>query len=153
MRSRYHCNLHNDLVVRIEDSHGVLSLRREQENLENQIQSSPDNVQLYEREAEVRSKLLRQEEELRHLEQEYRPTPITEEDIARVVEMWTGIPVQRITETESEKLLSLEARLHQRVIGQDAAVSALARASAATRRLWQGKANRRPFFLSDRRRR
>ena len=42
--------------------------------------------------------------------------------------LWTGIPVQRITEDETEKLIHLEERLHERVIGQKAAVSAVARA-------------------------
>ena len=53
---------------------------------------------------------------------------VTEEDIAQVVSAWTGVPVQRMTEGESERLLHLEDILHQRVIGQDEAISAVARA-------------------------
>lgn len=53
---------------------------------------------------------------------------VTEQDIAEVVNAWTGIPVKRLTEDESEKLLSLEATLHGRVVGQDEAVSAVSRA-------------------------
>ncbi|MBQ4611772.1 MAG: ATP-dependent Clp protease ATP-binding subunit [Clostridia bacterium] len=53
---------------------------------------------------------------------------VTEQDIAEVVNSWTGIPVKRLTEDESEKLLMLEETLHSRVVGQDEAVSAVSRA-------------------------
>ena len=53
---------------------------------------------------------------------------VSEEDIAAVVSNWTGIPVRRLVETEREKLLQIEARLKQRVIGQDEAVTAVANA-------------------------
>ena len=53
---------------------------------------------------------------------------VTEEDVANVVSGWTGIPVTRLTEDEGERLLKLEATLHERVVGQDEAVSAVARA-------------------------
>lgn len=53
---------------------------------------------------------------------------VTENDIADVVSMWTGVPVQQITETESQHLLHLEAELHKRVISQDDAVTAVAKA-------------------------
>lgn len=52
---------------------------------------------------------------------------VTADDIAHVVASWTGIPVQRMTARESERLMKLEETLHKRVIGQDAAVSAVAR--------------------------
>lgn len=53
---------------------------------------------------------------------------VTENDIADVVSMWTGVPVQQITETESQRLLHLEEELHNRVISQDDAVTAVAKA-------------------------
>ncbi len=53
---------------------------------------------------------------------------VTENDIADVVSMWTGVPVQQITETESQRLLHLEAELHKRVISQDDAVTVVAKA-------------------------
>ena len=53
---------------------------------------------------------------------------VTADDIAKVVAGWTGIPVTRLTEDESSRLLRLEETLHQRVVGQDDAVSAVARA-------------------------
>jgi ATP-dependent Clp protease ATP-binding subunit ClpE len=98
------------------------------ELLENKIASSPEDVHLYEKQADLRSHLLRAQQELERLEKDNKPVEITTEDIAGVVEMWTGIPVQRISETESEKLLQLEDRLHESVIGQQQAVSALAKA-------------------------
>ncbi len=53
---------------------------------------------------------------------------VTENDIADVLSMWTGVPVQQITETESQRLLHLEEELHKRVISQDEAVTAVAKA-------------------------
>jgi ATP-dependent Clp protease ATP-binding subunit ClpC len=53
---------------------------------------------------------------------------VTEEDIAQIVASWTGVPVNKLTESESEKLLHMEDTLHQRLIGQDDAVTAVSRA-------------------------
>ena len=53
---------------------------------------------------------------------------ITEENIAEIISKWTGIPVQRLTEDENEKLKNLEQKLHERVVGQDEAVEAVAKA-------------------------
>ncbi|MEB3342935.1 ATP-dependent Clp protease ATP-binding subunit [Okeania sp.] len=53
---------------------------------------------------------------------------VTEDDIAHIVASWTGVPVSKLTESESEKLLHIEDTLHQRLIGQEDAVKAVARA-------------------------
>ncbi|WP_094556758.1 ATP-dependent Clp protease ATP-binding subunit [Synechococcus sp. 1G10] len=53
---------------------------------------------------------------------------VTEEDIAQIVASWTGVPVQKLTESESVKLLNMEETLHQRLIGQDEAVRAVSKA-------------------------
>ena len=58
---------------------------------------------------------------------------VTEEDIAEVVAKWTGIPVSRLMEGEVEKLIHMEDRLHERVIGQDEAVEAVAGALRRSR--------------------
>lgn len=55
-------------------------------------------------------------------------TSLSEEDIAEVIAGWTGIPLTKINETESEKLLSLEDTLHERVIGQKDAVNSISKA-------------------------
>ena len=101
-------------------------------DIEQKIESSgPQIIEqegLYEKQAETKAHILRLDKELESLESELVPTIISHEDISAVIEMWTGIPVKRISETESEKLMKLEDRLHMRVIGQNDAVSALARA-------------------------
>ncbi len=122
-------NLANRSLVQLSE----LNARHQQEQaalekLENQIAGSPDNLQLFEQQADLRSRLLRTEKEIETVTEASKPTVITTENIAKVVEMWTGIPVQRISESEKEKLLKLEDRLHQRIVGQQEAVSSLARA-------------------------
>ncbi len=73
------------------------------------------------------------QEEINRLKSEWRgensssPT-INSEDIAKIVSGWTGVPVVKLTEQESDKLLHLEENLHKRIVGQDEAVSAVARA-------------------------
>ena len=58
---------------------------------------------------------------------------VTEEEIARIVGRWTGIPVARLMEGERDKLLNMESILHQRVIGQDEAVTKVAEAILRSR--------------------
>jgi ATP-dependent Clp protease ATP-binding subunit ClpC len=60
-------------------------------------------------------------------------TRVTEEDIAEVVSMWTGVPVMQLAEAESERLLSMEDELHNRIIGQDEAIIAIAKAVRRSR--------------------
>ena len=67
-------------------------------------------------------------DEITKLESKLKPQILTDEDIAKVIESWTKIPVQKITEQETEKLLNLESNLHKHVIGQDEAVEAVSRA-------------------------
>jgi len=85
----------------------------------------------YERAAEKKSERLRLESEFREKrdawEAEHQLDEIVDEDdIAEVVHMWTGIPVSTMLETEAEKLLLMEERLHERIVGQDEALNALA---------------------------
>ncbi|OQA15320.1 MAG: Negative regulator of genetic competence ClpC/MecB [Firmicutes bacterium ADurb.Bin356] len=90
--------------------------------------------QNYERAAKVRDEeqsLRKQMEDLRKSWEDGRKEQkciVTEDDVAHVVASWTGIPVKKINEDEAERLLRLEDTLHTRVIGQDDAVSAVARA-------------------------
>jgi ATP-dependent Clp protease ATP-binding subunit ClpC len=58
---------------------------------------------------------------------------VTEEDIAKIVAQWTGIPIFRLEEKESEKLLKIEEELHKRVVGQDESISAIAHAVRRSR--------------------
>jgi ATP-dependent Clp protease ATP-binding subunit ClpC len=90
--------------------------------------------QNYEKAAKLRDQEHSIRNDVNHLKDEWENRKNTEEsmvaedDIAQVVSSWTGIPVRRITEDEAQRLLHLEETLHKRVVGQDAAVSAVSRA-------------------------
>ena len=92
------------------------------------------NTQDFERAAKVRDeeKKVRQELEEKKKDwqqkSEHKNGEVTPEDIAQIVSSWTGIPVVQLTQEESERLLKLEDILHERIVGQDEAVSAVARA-------------------------
>jgi len=98
------------------------------------LEEETENPQ-YERIAELKSEKCRLEGERSGLRTRQRETSITIHDVAKVIELWTGIPVQSITETDKEKLINLEERLHKRVIGQNKAVEAVARAVRRNRAL------------------
>lgn len=87
----------------------------------------------YQRAADYKTEECRLQGKIKELETQLGTLDVTVEDIASVVENWTGIPVQRVTETEANKLLKIEERLHKRVVGQDKGVSSLARAIRRTR--------------------
>lgn len=89
----------------------------------------------YEQIANLKGEKCRLESERKDLRERQKATKITVNDIAKVIELWTGIPVRNITETDKEKLLHLEERLHQRIVGQDKAVSAVAKAVRRNRAL------------------
>jgi ATP-dependent Clp protease ATP-binding subunit ClpC len=67
------------------------------------------------------------------LAQSAKRPEVTDEDIAEVVSMWTGIPVRRLAEEETQKLLKMEEALHAKVIGQDVAVTTISRAVRSAR--------------------
>jgi ATP-dependent Clp protease ATP-binding subunit ClpC len=102
----------------------------------------------YERAAEFKSHRLRIETEFQKKRDEWEAEHQLDEvvdvaDIADVVAQWTGIPVSQVLETEAEKLLQMEDRLHERIVGQDEAINAL---SDAIRRARAGlKDPRRPI--------
>jgi ATP-dependent Clp protease ATP-binding subunit ClpA len=87
----------------------------------------------YARAADFKTEECRLQERIAFLSGRSSEMDVTLDDIANVVEGWTGIPVQRVSETEAGRLLKLEERLHARVIGQNTAVSALSRAIRRTR--------------------
>lgn len=89
--------------------------------------------QQYEQAAELRDRELRHSEDLDTLEKEWQEgrgndrAVVTEEDIAEVVSMWTGIPVTRLAAEETERLLQMEQEIHKRIIGQDEAIVNIAK--------------------------
>ena len=91
-------------------------------------------VQDFEKAAGLRDKINVEKEKLQQEKEKWESkntksiTTLTEEDIAEVVASWTGVPVKKLTQTENEKLRNLEQTLHQRVIGQNEAVDAVAKA-------------------------
>ena len=82
----------------------------------------------YEKAAEYKVKECKLQEKITKLEEQNTEVIISIDDIANVIESWTKIPVQKITQLEAEKLLDLENRLHKRIVGQHKAVSSLSRA-------------------------
>ncbi len=119
----------------------VQQLREKIEDLGRQIEAAERNYDL-EKAAEL--KYGRLPEAKRQLAEEERRTQsakenhllrdrVTEEEIARIVERWTGIPVARLVQGEREKLLTLGETLHQRVVGQDEAVRAVTEAIQRSR--------------------
>jgi len=83
--------------------------------------------ELLDRERRLRERISQMEAGWQTERSEEKPF-VTEEDIAQVVSMWTGIPLMRIAGEESERLLQMESALHQRVVGQEEAIATLARA-------------------------
>jgi ATP-dependent Clp protease ATP-binding subunit ClpC len=102
----------------------------------------------YERAAEKKSERLRLEGEFNEMRDKWEAEHeldevVDESDIAEVISQWTGIPISQMMETESEKLLHMEERLHENIIGQDEAIHAI---SDAIRRARSGlKDPRRPI--------
>ena len=103
-------------------------------------EDAASNARDYQRAAEIKVNRLRTDEEFRtkrdKWEAEHKLDEVVDvNDIAEVVHMWTGIPVTQMMETESQKLLHMEERLHERIIGQDEAIHAI---SDAIRRARSG---------------
>ena len=108
-------------------------LREQIEDLNRQIQSAQQNYDL-EKAAELQygelprlqQQLQAEEEKLKNQDMSLVHESVTEDEIARIISRWTGIPVAKLTEGEKAKILRLEDELHKRVVGQDEAVSKVA---------------------------
>ncbi|MFQ5689584.1 MAG: ATP-dependent Clp protease ATP-binding subunit [Gemmatimonadota bacterium] len=87
---------------------------------------------LRDREKEVQEEIKRRRDEWERQREEYRPT-VSEQDIAYIVGRWTGIPVTRLREAETERLLRMEQVLHETVVGQHEAIQAVSRAIRRSR--------------------
>ncbi len=84
-------------------------------------------AELRDREVQLVDKMTNMEQKWQEEQKQEKPT-VTEEDIAEVVSMWTGIPVVRLTTDESSRLLKMEEALHCRIIGQDEAIVTVSKA-------------------------
>ena len=87
-----------------------------------------DSTEDYQKAANLKTEECRLMEEIDKINSTMKIQNLTVQDIANVIESWTKIPVSKITEEETQKLLNLETNLHKKIIGQDDAVSAVARA-------------------------
>jgi len=110
---------------------------KDERQKEDSIRKEKDDAlatQRYELAAEKRSEELRIEERVKQLEEDWQnkkekdQPQVTAQDIAEVVGMWTGIPVVQMTTDESKRLLGMEEALHKRIIGQDEAITTIAKA-------------------------
>ena len=89
---------------------------------------SSDSTEDYQKAADLKTKECILNDRLEELNKNLQLKALTVQDIAEVIENWTKIPVTKITEAETQKLLNLEANFHKRIIGQNTAVSAVAKA-------------------------
>ncbi len=105
-----------------------------------------DSTEDYKKAADLKMKECTLQEQIDTLSKKLKIKNVTLSDIAEVIEHWTKIPVQKITEKESQKLLNLENSLHKNVIGQDDAVKAVSRAIRRNRAGLQST-KRPPSFI------
>ncbi len=107
---------------------------------------SSDSIEDYQKAADLKTKECSLTEKLQNLEASLVPAVLSVQDIAEVIERWTKIPVTKITEAETQKLLNLEANLHKHIIGQNVAVEAVSKAIRRNRAGLQST-KRPPSFI------
>ena len=117
-------NLENKELFTLEK----LKQELEQVQAEKEEVIAADSTEDYQKAADLKTRECQLIEQIDKLNKTMKPRQLTVQDIANVIESWTKIPVQKITEAETQKLLNLETNLHKRIIGQDEAVNAVARA-------------------------
>ena len=117
-------NLENKELFTLEK----LKQELEQVQAEKEEVIAADSTEDYQKAADLKTRECQLIEQIDKLNETLKPRQLTVQDIANVIESWTKIPVQKITEAETQKLLNLETNLHKRIIGQDEAVSAVSRA-------------------------
>ena len=88
----------------------------------------PTSEEDYKKVADLKTEECRVQDEINSISSNMKTYNLTIQDIAKVIESWTKIPVTKITEAETQKLLNLESNLHKRIIGQEEAVNAVSRA-------------------------
>ena len=108
--------------------------------------ANADSTEDYQKAADLKTQECRLIEEIDKLNSKIKLKNLTVQDIAQVIENWTKIPVKKITEAETQKLLNLETNIHKRIIGQDTAVNSVARAIRRNRAGLQST-KRPPSFI------
>lgn len=122
-------NLRNKAISDLEIAERRLSEYKAEEEA---LMNATDNMD-YEAIAKLKSDIVKVEAEVESLTQEALDNGVTEADIAKVIELWTGIPSSKIIESDLKKLAGLEESLKKKVIGQDEAISAIAGAIKRSR--------------------
>ncbi len=108
---------------------------------------SSDSIEDYQKAADLKTKECNLIDRINELDAKFTLKNLTMQDIAEVIESWTKIPVKKVTEAETQKLLNLEANLHKRIIGQEKAVAAVARAIRRNRAGLQSKKKPASFIF------
>jgi ATP-dependent Clp protease ATP-binding subunit ClpC len=131
-------DLIDEAASRVRIKHWTVPIALKEERVkEDSLRKDKDaalSTQQYEFAAELRSRELQTEEKIKKLEEDWKAhkendkPEVSEEDVAEVVSMWTGIPVVQMTTDESKRLLGMEEALHKRIIGQDEAIIAVSKA-------------------------
>ena len=117
-------NLDNKDLYELE----VLKNKLQEVQAQKEEAAEADSTDDYKKAAELKMQECSLTDKIKAIESKMKPRELTVEDIAKVIESWTKIPVKKITEEETQKLLNLENNLHKRIIGQNDAVEAVARA-------------------------
>ncbi len=112
----------------IEIREQLLAIKKDREVLEATPPDSPDNADAYEKIAKLKSREIKLAEELKALEGECESIVLTTDELADVVEVWTGVPALTVSANEYEQIDKLEERLKTHIIGQDKAVNSICRA-------------------------
>ena len=138
-------NLTNKVLSTLEIlKEDLAKVQEEKENEE--ISDDPNKTPDYEKLANLKSHETAILNQIAEISQGNVELELNIEDVAKVIETWTRIPASKISETEAEKLLNLEKNLHKRLIGQDAAVSAVSNAIRRNRAGLKSK-KRPPSFI------
>ena len=138
-------NLTNKVLSTLEIlKEDLAKVQKEKENEE--ISDDPNKTPDYEKLANLKSHETAILNQIAEISQGNVELELNIEDVAKVIETWTRIPASKISETEAEKLLNLEKNLHKRLIGQDAAVSAVSNAIRRNRAGLKSK-KRPPSFI------
>lgn len=130
------------------DLYQLEMLKQELKNVQAQKEevAQADTTEDYQKAADLKTKECKLIEEIDKINKKMKPRNLTIQDIATVIESWTKIPVKKITEAETQKLLNLETNLHKRIIGQEEAVNAVSRAIRRNRAGLQNE-KRPPSFI------
>ena len=132
------CNLRHPEISELAETQKSLAALEAEELAQEQAENGPD----YERLAQIKTEMAQLREKLPELQLKAGGIKVEMQDVAKVVELWTGIPAVKVEQSEFAKLVSLEDELKKRIIGQDEAVEAVARAMKRARADLSGK--RRP---------